>query len=284
MIRHVRLLEGFGYVSRKDKEGKPENPQLYKNLVGKTFEFFPDKVNIIFGPNGSGKTTLLRAMAGMVGCEDGFTKKIKWISDDKDPREVILGKYKELAKNEIALDWDGAPVYYENFRDTLENRSYGSIGDLEGSVLRDGMEEISYIFNKSRISEGQKSLYFLSQVCKIFEKDKPSWEQILKGASEKQLEYHKALIEEGAETYTLLLDESERSFDIEKQISFLCRALPNMMRMFGIQIIAISHNHLILSDKIFENPVYNIISLDQEYTETSRKYLKKLWQTEYSEG
>lgn len=275
MIKHARLVDdGIGYASQKNKDGKPKLEDLYKNIVEKTFEFSEDRVNIIFGPNKSGKTTLLRAIAGYCGCEDGFTKPIKYISDsEKDPVEAIKKRNRELSRNTVILDWDGAPVYYENFRDTLAHRFYGSIGDLEGSLFS-GVEEIGFIMNRSRLSEGQLSLLYLNKMAEKFVKERPTYEEILKRADKKVLEYYTSLPGAKEGTPTILLDEGERSFDIQTQWSYIYGILPGLVQKFKVQIIAISHNPFVLSDNIFENPVYNIIMLDPGYTKKMRDLIK----------
>lgn len=275
MISHIRLIEGFGYASEKNKDGKPINEKLYKGIVERSFEFVEDKVNIIFGPNGSGKTTLLRAIAGYAGCEDGFTKKLKWFRNEEDPMETLKNSYRKLAQNEAILDWDGAPVYYENFRDTMEYRD----GDLSGSILSDTSEEISWIMNKKRISEGQRSIFFLTKVIKLFKKyeNRPKWEDILEGGKEEQLNYHLSFPKANTGTPTLLFDEEEKSLDIINQIDTLTKLYLFIVKVLKIQVIAISHNSLILCDKIFKNPDFNIISIDPEYTLETKKTLEKLW-------
>lgn len=275
MIRHARLVDDEkGYASQKDKEGKPKLEDLYRNIVEKTFEFSESRVNIIFGPNRSGKTTLLRAIAGYCGCEDGFTKPIKYISkDEKDPVEVIKKRNRELSKNTIVLDWDGAPVYYENFRDTLSNRFYGCIGDLEGSLFS-GIDELSFIMNRQKLSEGQLSLLFLNKMAEKFLKGRPTYEEILKTADKKFIEYYTSLPGAKEGTPTILLDEGERSFDIKTQWSYLYGILPGLVEKFKVQVIAISHNPFVLSDRIFEDPSYNIIMLDPGYTKLMRDLIK----------
>ena len=58
-----------------ENKGQFINPAA-KYLIGRTFEFQPGKLNIIFGPNGCGKTTILKAIAGTAGIAgDGMTKQ-----------------------------------------------------------------------------------------------------------------------------------------------------------------------------------------------------------------
>ena len=42
--------------------------------------------------------------------------------------------------------------------------------------------------------------------------------------------------------------------------------LPKVVETTGIQIIIISHSPIVLSKKIRNNEIYNIISIDEDYT------------------
>jgi ABC-type hemin transport system ATPase subunit len=278
MIYHIRILDnGKDYASRKNENGTPENPELYKNIVERSFEFQEDKVNLIFGPNRSGKTTLIRAIGGYAGCLDGFTKPIKYLDKNKDIEEQIQKNYHKLAQNEAILDWDGAPVYYENFRDTMMNRNYGSIGDMAGSLFND-TEEIGFIMNRTRISAGQMSMVFLNQLIKKIQQG-ITWDEILGGADKEHLRFHKELGKEG-KGLTILFDECETSFDIQNQWLTIRSLFPNLIKKCGCQVIAVSHNPFILSDKIFCNPEYNIISVEPEYTQKTRNLIKKIYEVD----
>ena len=90
MISHIRLIDdGKGYASRKNDKGEPENKTLFKNVVERTFEFFPDRINILFGPNQCGKTTVLRAIAHSIGIIDGWPKIFKYISKESTYEEKL---------------------------------------------------------------------------------------------------------------------------------------------------------------------------------------------------
>lgn len=279
MISHIRLIDdGLGYASRKDENGEPINKTLYKNIVEKTFEFFPDRINILFGPNQCGKTTLLRAIANNIGIVDGWPKIFKYISkeetyEDRLKKGNLLGN---LIANTAVLDWDGAPTYYENFRDTMTNRNYGSFGDMAGSIF-DDHSEIGFIMNKTRLSEGQLSNIILCRLIDKFYKKEVYWEDVLKGASEKQIDYFTSFPGAKDGIRTILLDESERSFDIKTQWDYIYGVLPGMKEKLGVQLIIASHSPFILSDRIFLDPGYNIISIDPEYTIKVRDLVKKIY-------
>ena len=50
--------------------------------------------------------------------------------------------------------------------------------------------------------------------------------------------------------------------------------MPRVVKRFGVQIIIVSHSPLLLTRNIYENPLYNIISMDDEYTSECLKKLK----------
>lgn len=281
MISHIRLIDdGLGYASRKDEKGEPINKTLYKNIVEKTFEFFPDRINILFGPNQCGKTTLLRAIANNIGIVDGWPKIVRYIPKDETYEDRLRKRdligVENLIANTAVLDWDGAPTYYENFRDTMTNRNYGSIGDMAGSIF-DGQSEIGFIMNRTKLSEGQLSNVILCRLIDKFYNKKVYWEDVLKGASQKQIDYFTSFPGAKDGIRTILLDESERSFDIKSQWNYIYGVLPGMRKKLGVQLIIASHSPFILSDKIFLDPRYNIISIDPEYTIKVRDLIKEIF-------
>ena len=65
---------------------------------------------------------------------------------------------------------------------------------------------------------------------------------------------------------TLLLDEIDKSLDITNVVFLYKELLPRLRKVLDLQIIMISHNPIVLSSLLSEDD-YNIISLNQEYTE-----------------
>lgn len=280
MISHIRLIDdGRGYASRKNDKGGPENKNLFKNVVERTFEFFPDRINILFGPNQCGKTTVLRAIAHSIGIVDGWPKILKYISKEETYEERLRkGNFDVMTSpNTAVIDWDGAPTYYENFRDTMTNRNYGSIGDMSGSLF-EGISEIGFIMNKTKISEGQLSMVLLNRLIEKFYQKKILWEDVLRGADKKQIDYFTSFPGAEGGIRTILLDESEKSFDIKLQWDYIYGILPGMREKLGVQLILASHSPFLLSDRIFLNPEYNIISIDPEYTVKVRDLIKKIYE------
>lgn len=279
------------------------HPQLVKNLIGRTIEFKPGPgINIIFGPNASGKTTILKAIAGKGGTTDGYPNLFSYLEVAKSFSEPNLnaeyfGKNKiaDLMLNSAEIDWDGTPIYYDNF---ANRQSHGSIGDLCGSVLGDDiMTELLYVMNKTKISSGQNSIYLLNRLFDIAEqhlsfadvfktyvnpdgsiKDDLGVNDLYDKAYRAQLEYYlsfpKALEKHPG---TFLFDEIDKSMDIAN-INFLYNeALPRFVEKTGVQIIIISHSPLVLSDKIRNNELYNFISTDEDYTSKCFETMKALF-------
>lgn len=269
------------------KDGK-KNPQLVKNLLNRNFVFSKDKINILFGPNASGKTTILKTIANYCMCgnkesSDGFTNFKKYepldygfYIDNTDINKENLIKLINNKSNTAEIGWDGSPVYYENFAGRSAS-SHGSIGDLTGSLL-DGHEEILYLMNKDKISQGQNSIMLLNQLIKIcenipthtdFEKE---LEICSKRMNDRWIDAFKTNYEyiksygEGNGCMTLLLDEIDKSMDIGNVLKLYKDWLPRLNKKYNVQIIIVSHSPLMLSNIIQNNENYNFISLDEKYT------------------
>ena len=145
------------------------NPHLVKNLLNRKFEFEEGKINIIFGPNASGKTTILRAIAGNAGCDDGYPTLMPPLDIRDFGEKVSYQSFRNILnkkmRNSADIEWDGVPVYYDNF---VNRKSYGAIGDLCGSVLGDDiMSEIQWIMGKDKSSMGQQSIYLINKLFNI---------------------------------------------------------------------------------------------------------------------
>lgn len=282
----------------KEKNYIQKNEVLKKTLAGKTFKFSSDKINVLFGPNACGKSTIIKALAAYCMCgndlktQDGLTsyRKIEPIEygfgDDKKTNEALLEIIRKTAGNEMKVDWDGGFVYNNNFG----ARRSCAFGDLSGSIF-DENDELLYIMNKDKSSLGQQSIMFINkitQLCtglkepfKMMEADylktithiNSAWET----AYRLSYEYIKRHQTSDDAQLTVLLDEIDKSLDINNIILLYTKLLPVLIEKYNIQVILVSHSPVILSDAIFNNPAYNIISLDEKYTETVRENLKKIF-------
>lgn len=274
-----------------ENKGKFTNPAA-QFLIGKTFNFEPGKVNIIFGPNGCGKTTIIKALAGNAGIDgDGMTKPgdpldvFDFNDTGKDIKSVA--KHIEFLKmNTAEVDWDGNIVYYNNFAHTL-NKGNSYIGELEGTALSDFTAEITYRFSGSKTNAGRKAMWLLGNVLeyqnkgitleKIFDpylknkKLNDAWSTSYKT----QAEYFKQYENYNKEApMTILFDEPEVNFDILTVWNLYSKVFPTICQTHGTQLITVSHSPIVMCDEIINNEYVNLISIDEEYTKQVKDLLK----------
>ena len=72
---------------------------------------------------------------------------------------------------------------------------------------------------------------------------------------------------------TILMDEIDKSLDIFNVAGLYMEAIPRLVRETNCQIILVSHSPLMVSKNIRESKYYNIISMDDKYTEGCMKAL-----------
>lgn len=267
------------------------NDLCAKCLLNRKFEFSGDKINVIFGPNASGKSTILHAIAESLCIDDGFTRIFEPLElssgafCEKD--EYSVSKYIERhTKNCFDLEWDGVPVYFENF----QSRSGLRVGDLQGSILKDASEEITYLYNRNKISLGQKSMFIMNKVLGIaahpvtysmLMEQPEAWikskNEVWAECAKSQIDYWNSFPKANSgEPNTVMFDEMDKSLDIVNTAILYSDYLPKIREKYGMQFILVSHSPIILTDKIFNSPNYNIISMDKEYTDQCRETIKKL--------
>ena len=266
------------------------------NLVGRKFIFDDKKINIIFGPNGSGKSTIIKSIAGVALTTDGFSKVHEplefrnWDSLESkyDPQNIV----EDISQNTSIVEWEGNPIYYNNFEETLSNNR-GYFGEIQGSLIDSLEDEIVYRLSvDKKTSAGEKSAYIFNKIIKIAS-SKKSLEEIIKPtidsylksniawatAGQNQLDYFKQFKNFSVQSpITLLFDEVDKSLDISTVVNLYTYIFPLIAEKFGCQIITVSHNPLILSDKICDDKdKYNIISMDENYTKESINLVKSLF-------
>jgi predicted ATPase len=69
------------------------------------------------------------------------------------------------------------------------------------------------------------------------------------------------------------MDEIDKSMDITNVIALYSEVLPRIAETAKCQMIIVSHSPIILTDNVYNSPHYNVISIDEEYTERCRKLL-----------
>ena len=291
MDRYKSEMETFKKVNGKYKV------ECSELLVGRTFEFSSDKINLIFGPNASGKSTVLKCIASHALCKDGFSEFIgpidlsKNFGDDPNIDEYynsLLKLVTKTAHTSSVVDWDGSPVYYHNFEN---RRSYGQIGDLQGSIIQNTGEEMLYIIGIGQNSNGETMFYQFSKLISLMSKNitykelledpkkryglrkdgNDSWKVAYNAQERYYRSFPMAFSEDGKNTY--LFDEIDKSMDILNVHALYKDILPDIIDRFGKQIIIISHSPVVLLDEIYKSDKYNFISMDEEYTEKCRNLL-----------
>lgn len=289
MVYSFEFTKDFGYINKNKKT---------KNLIGKKIEF-TDKVNILFGDNGSGKSSILRAIGAEALTRDGWTNPymaepldfMSWFFDKKETVEELVENLKKYIINKIAynsfnVDWDGIPIYYDNF----SSRQGFSFGDFTGSVLENGTEELNYHLNKNRMSKGQLSIFLFNKLMKQctkyltlddlysgFENKMKYANDSFQRCYEAQRRYLYSHIKENNSTTcnTFLFDEIDKSFSIKNVYLLYSEVIPKLYEATRNQIILVSHNPIILSNVISDRKdIYNVISLNRNYTAESRKILE----------
>lgn len=273
-----------------------------KFLVDRKFDFEPGKINIIFGANGSGKSTIIKAIAGSASCGDGYTQfndpsafrhSFSWDKIPEEERysnEEFLKVLESRQKNTAEVDWDGSPVYYHNFSETVE-RAGSTFGELMNSgIINNAEDEMVFILYGKTISAGQKAAWIFNKLLKVISGDislkqivEPFMDKV-KNANSTWTSAYKVQYEHFSKLpnfskvseKTLLLDEVDINLDIETVHRLYTEVLPRLVKKYGAQIIAVSHNPIILSKEVMENPMYNVISIDEEYTNSAKNILKQL--------
>ena len=289
---HERWAEDKKFYD--ENKGKFINPAA-EFLVGKTFNFEPGKLNIIFGPNGCGKTTNLKAISGTAGINgDGMThpadptEVFGWI-DDKERNTDAVAKYiQKLKLNTAEVDWDGNVVYYDNFAHTLRN-GYGFIGGLEGTALGSFGDEMTYRIGGNKTNAGKRSMWLLGNILAYQEKG-ITIEKIFQphignkranstwlGSYKTQAEYFKQYENYGKEVpMTILFDEPEVNFDIMTVWNLYHNAFPKICEKYGTQFITVSHSPIVMCEDIINNEYINLISLDDDYTKSVKGLLQTM--------
>lgn len=263
-----------------------------KNLVGKMFEFRDGKINVLFGPNASGKTTIIKAIAGNAMIDDGFShfsEPIEFGFGFDNKQWNIHRIIQKKKKNTSIVEWDGAPIYYDNFEHTKSN-SYGVFGEMVGSALQNLRDEIEYHLTSKSISAGQNTLYIMRKIMEIVNnplsmksicetqlKKFGNCNDVWKKVGEVNYDYFSNFKEFETEVYpTLIFDEIDKSLDIATVWQIYTAFLPAIVEKYKNQIIIVSHSPLILTESVWNSPLYNIISLDNDYTNSVKETLRNV--------
>lgn len=263
------------------------------NLIGKTFNFSRG-VNIIFGANGSGKSTIIKCLASEAICGDGYSTfmeptKLGSIFEEDYNEDALQKAITKRKLNSSIVEWDGYPVYYHNFVKTLNEAGNIFGGLTKSGIISNAGEEMIYTLYSKEISSGQNAIWLFNKLINVVSNDvslkdivspyikNDRLNSVWKRCYELQYDYFSKFenFEKSGEK-TLLLDEIDVNMDIETVYKLYTIILPNLSEKYNIQFIAVSHNPMILSKQIYDNPVFNIVSLDENYTNGAKEILKQL--------
>jgi predicted ATPase len=286
------------YFYKEVRDGY-ELPHLVKNLGEKTITFDPDKINVLFGPNGCGKSTIIKELANYCLCGDrfacdGFTNPYHLepvylngsiFDEDKSTKYTLSNYRKSLSqdgkRNDVSVVWDGGAVFNENISG---RRTTGAIGDLVGGLFTSDLDEFIYLANRGQMSLGQNTIYMINKLAQICE-NVPTlndFENVVKKNNHNDSWYKTGCLalkhinehyRPGAKM-TLLLDEMDKSLDIENTLLLYRDYLPALQKKFNIQIILVSHSPIMLTNIVQDSPNYNFISIDKKYTKQMKELFK----------
>jgi len=199
----------------------------------RTFEFKPG-INVLYGENGSGKTTLLNAIAKMFHAEQGDVPAVT----EHSLRELADYRGKTLADMQkiLTIDHDGQPVRHHD-----PSEAVGTVGGLAAFDWDFGMEGLRNVMFKG--SAGQTTLCRSERLVNDLARGVvPAIEW--KSPKDWTIEKHPWIVpflagsgDKGQPT--VFLDESERSYDLEKQYQHW-RFLRSVAS--EVQIIVASHS------------------------------------------
>ena len=269
--------------------GETYKHPLAAKLIGRKITFANDKINIIFGENASGKTTILKSLSAVCNAEDGWSSIIRPIdlmhvrTLGENVKKSDVKKYlNSIQPNTCNVEWDGAPIFRHNF------------GENTGAYTAPMSDEcfVWWTKSKSRLSAMQKDMMFL---CKVFNlmlikvkftnifsnyiRKSEIWNDLWQSCVDAQVEYYNdfPMAQSDDLQNTYLFDEFDKHLSIANAINLYTEYLPNVFEKSKPQIILVSHSPIVLSKAVADTGIYNLVSLDEEYTETCKKRLAEIF-------
>lgn len=246
-------------VNNPDTACVPWWPDV-KQLKGRKKIKFTSGLNVLVGPNGSGKSTILSLMGMLFHCEQGGVQKPTWSSMNK-----VLG---DRSRHLIGVKpiHDGKPVIY-----TSPDKKVGTFGgSFDEDFFMEGVRNTMF-----RGSSGETTIQRLGLALAVIlghEKAPPiDMSRVTRMSKEVEafLAGNKKLKKGQRSRPTIILDEPDRSLDMNWQIGFWVRAA--QAARSRAQILVAAH-----SPMVFFVPKVNIIELEPGYADAVKDGIHKL--------
>lgn len=293
------MISSIKYYNSSEYNGRSyihKVDHLKKLLLDREFKFYPDKVNIIFGPNGSGKTTIMNSLAGyagVIGAHTDLSSDITDVTNSIFDSEIDIKYYlsKRMINDNCDIDWDGAPVYYMNNSKIQKDLNVNNLDLVGNSVSSSTAEYLSLCMDKVKLSSGNLQILLINRYISLLS-DRKSTKELLgedwrrcsswnnyRKISEVQYDYFSKFpkFDDKDAVRTLLIDESDSNIDIEVSYELISKVYPSIINKLNTQIIAVTHNPIVLSNKFMNNDKYNIISIDSRYNKDVLKLMHELF-------
>ncbi|HSX22570.1 MAG TPA: ATP-binding cassette domain-containing protein [Gaiellaceae bacterium] len=221
----------------------------------RTFEFKPG-LNVLWGRNGSGKTTLTKLLARLFHCEQGnhptvsqeslaalvgdrfhpidVAKGVAVKHDGQGVRHFDPGHAVGLTAGGAAFDWDFGTegIYNQLFKGSAGQTTMYRFDRILNEVVAGEVPEIEYKLQRDRVADVWKDRIDLAR--RILKKNAPEGQP------------------------TILLDEPERSYDLNAQVGVW-----RLLRAYAADVQFIVASHSLFALKI----------PDAHYVELSPRYL-----------
>ena len=260
MINKIEInKEGF-FINKHLKD-----LELPKELI------FKEGVNIVYGKNGSGKTSLFNEYAESLGSLEfgfpNFTQVGLGETSNKIPSAGFYTcKYEVLKNHALKIDSDKSPVVFCNPERTQHLNKLQKY-DMEVQLLPTIIQ-----LEHSKKSQGQVgSDWFEIALTMVtdFKKGDKQYSFEKRSSYNELKDWIKSNVGEMPKEIkpTLIIDEVERSMDVQSQIDFMNICM-NFSEIENVQMIIITHNPLWLTVKDV-----NLVELESGYIEECKEKL-----------
>jgi len=257
-------------------------------LQGRTFNFEPSKINVLFGPNGCGKSTLLKFLGAHCFIPDreaGWTRSpdptqmCPWNIFSKGPRrDISTLTLKEIqqgltykSEQKGTVDWCGTSSFFYNATAPSDN----SVFVYDPNDSADGLTDFNFQMSDLQFSHGQRQLARLNQLFsttlrKPLEIVCPShYNSTWQATYDKTNELIDSLEHTGV--VTVLMDEPDKGFSLPNQFQFWNDLLPAVAKQY--QIIVSTHSVFPI---LLSRSDYNIIDMEVGYVDECKKVLGQI--------